>query len=286
MERNLVIKNIRKILFPIILVFILVFGACKPAGNEGFSENIRIIRKLGGNPNNIEFISEYAVPEYINDSISLDSLSIAQRKREFLNMMLPAVLAVKAKLDLNRERVLALEEKKDLTPLDKMFLDKLEKEYKTQNLKVLARRLRTFPVSIVLAQAAVESGWGTSRFFQEANNPFGIWAFNNAHARMEALSGRSGKKVYLRKFNNLKRSIEAYYRLLATGRAFRNFRKMKAETDQPLKLIQALNNYSERGSAYVNQLANLIISNNLQKYDQYEIGPQYLAMELDSHFAR
>lgn len=267
-----------------ILVFILVFGACKPCGNEGLSENIRIMRKWSKNPDKIEFISEYTVPEYAKASVSLDSLSIAQRKKEFLNMMLPAVLAVKAKLDQNRERVLSLEGKKDLAPLDKMFLDKLEKEYKTKTLKALARRLRTFPVSIVLAQAAIESGWGTSRFFQEANNPFGMWAFSDAHARVEALSGRDGKKVYLRKFDDLKNSIQAYYRLLATGSAFQNFRTLKTETDQPLKLIQALNNYSERGTAYVNELANIIISNNLQQYDQYETGLPYFAEELTGNF--
>lgn len=282
MKRNLVIKNIRKILFPFTLVFIFVFGACTLSQNEGISKNIRIIRELSKNPDKNELISEYSVPKYVKDTISYDSLSIVQRKQSFLNMMLPAVLAVKAKLDQRRSRVLSLEGKKELSVADKLFLNNLEKEYQTKDLKVLANRLRTFPISIVLAQAAIESGWGTSRFFQEAHNPFGMWSFTDSHARVKALSGRDGKKVYLRKFNSLETSVEAYYRLLATGRAFQNFRKLKLETNEPLKLIRALNTYSERGDAYVNELASVIVFNNLQQYDNYTIAdPQYLAQEIN-----
>lgn len=259
------------------LMVVFIFGACKPAGNTKSSENLLVMRKSFQNLNRTNFISKYIVPHNYEDSISLDSLSIAQRKKEFLNMMLPAVLAVKAKLDFNRQRVLSLEAKKELSPLDKRFLDKLEKEYKTKDLKVLTKRLSTFPVSIVLAQAALESGWGTSRFFQQANNPFGMWAFSDSHARVQALSVRNGKKVYLRKFKNLQDAVKAYYALLATGRTFQNFRNMKMKTDKPLKLIQALNTYSERGNAYVADLYNVITFNNLQQYDNYEIGPLYLA---------
>ncbi len=281
MERKFLIKNIRKIFLPLLLIFIFVFGACKPTGTLGRAENIRIIKKSPKNLCEMDFVTESVISPSIGDSLSLDNMSVVERKKEFLRMMLPSVLVVKAKLDLDREKVLSLESIKKLTLSDKMFLEKLKKEYKTQDLKVLAKRLHTFPVSIVLAQAAIESGWGTSRFFQEANNPFGMWSFSDSHARMKALSGRDGKKVYLRKFNDLAASIQAYYALLATGKTFQDFRNMKMKTDQPLKLIQTLNTYSERGNAYVSDLANLIVFNDLQKYDHYEIGPQYLAEEVN-----
>jgi Bax protein len=274
--RNFLIKNIRKISLPLLLIFIFVFGACKQTGTLRHAENIRNIKK---SPKNL-LVAESVISPSVSDSISLNSLTVKERKKEFLRMMVPSVLVVKSKLDLTRERVILLENKKKLTPSDKMFLEKLEKEYKTQDLKVLAKRLHTFPVSIVLAQAAIESGWGTSRFFQEANNPFGMWSFSDSHARMKALSVRSGENVYLRKFNNLESSIQAYYMLLATGRTFQDFRNMKMKTDQPLKLIQTLNTYSEKGNSYVTDLANLIIYNNLQKYDDYETGQQYLAEEV------
>lgn len=278
MERNFWIKYIRRIGLPFLLTVVFVFGACKPTGNVKPSKKILLVRKSYKNFEKANYTSEFILPDTYEDSISLDSLSIKERKKEFLNMMLPAVLAVKAKLDYERQQVEFLETKKKHSPLDKQFLDKLEKEYKTKNLKVLAKRLQTFPVSIVLAQAALESGWGTSRFFQEANNPFGMWSFSDSHARVEALATRSdGKKVYLRKFKNLQAAVEAYYAMLATGRTFQQFRNMKMKTDNPLKLIQALNNYSERGAAYVNDLASVITFNNLDKYDDFEIGPQYLA---------
>jgi Bax protein len=278
MERNFWIKYIRRIGLPFLLTVVFVFGACKPTGNVKPSKKILLVRKSYKNFEKANYTSEFILPDTYEDSISLDSLSIKERKKEFLNMMLPAVLAVKAKLDYERQQVEFLETKKKRSPMDKQFLDKLEKEYKTKNLKVLAKRLQTFPVSIVLAQAALESGWGTSRFFQEANNPFGMWSFSDSHARVEALATRSdGKKVYLRKFKNLQAAVEAYYAMLATGRTFQKFRNMKMKTDNPLKLIQALNTYSERGSAYVNDLASVITFNNLDKYDDFEIGPQYLA---------
>ena len=278
MERNFWVKYIRRIGLPSLLIVVFIFGSCKPAGNLS-SENLRIIRKNHQNFGKNNEITEFIVAPSIEDSISLDSLSVAERKKQFLNMMLPAVLTVKAKLDLDRQKVLSMENKKDLSPVDQKFLDKLEKEYNTTNLSVLAKRLRTFPVSIVLAQAALESGWGTSRFFREANNPFGMWSFSDSHARVQALSPREdGKKVYLRKFKNLQAAVKAYYAMLATGKTFQNFRNLKMETNQPLKLIQALSNYSERGDAYVADLASVItFNNNLQKYDHYEIGPLYLA---------
>ena len=279
MERNFWIKYIRRIGLPFLLTVVFVFGACKPTGNVKPSKKLLLVRKSAyKNFERANYTSQFLVPDTYEDSISLDSLSIKERKKEFLNMMLPAVLAVKAKLDFEREQVLFLETKKDHSPLDEKFLAKLENEYNTKNMKVLAKRLQTFPVSIVLAQAALESGWGTSRFFQEANNPFGMWSFSDSHARVQALAARNdGKKVYLRKFKNLQASVQAYYAMLATGRTFQKFRNMKMKTDNPLKLIQALNTYSERGSAYVNDLASVITFNNLDKYDDFEIGPQYLA---------
>ncbi len=278
MERNFWIKYMRRIGLPILLTVVFIFGACKPTSNIKPSKNLVLVGKSYKNFQRANYISEFNNPETYEDSISLDSLSITERKKEFLNMMLPAVLAVKAKLDFDRQKVLFLETKKELSPLDKQFLNKLEIKYKTKNMDVLAKRLQTFPVSIVLAQAALESGWGTSRFFQEANNPFGMWSFSDSHARVQALVSRdSGKKVYLRKFKNLEAAVTAYYTMLATGRTFQEFRNMKMKTDNPLKLIQALNTYSERGSAYVSDLASVITFNNLDKYDNFEISAQYLA---------
>jgi len=278
MERNFWTKY-KRIGLPFLLTVVFVFGACKPTGHVKPSMKLLLVRKSSyKNLDRVNNLSEILVADTHADSISLDSLSIKQRKKEFLNRMLPAILTIKAKLDFERQQVLFLETKKEHSPLEKKFLAKLEKEYQTRNLKVLAKRLQTFPVSIVLAQAALESGWGTSRFFQEANNPFGMWSFSDSHARVEALATRSnGKKVYLRKFKNLRAAVKAYYFMLATRRTFQKFRNMKMKTDNPLKLIQALNNYSERGSAYVNDLASVITFNHLDKYDDFEIGPQYLA---------
>ena len=140
---------------------------------------------------------------------------------------------------------------------------------------MLINRLHGFPVSIVLAQAALESGWGTSRFFLQANNPFGIWSFNPDDDRMVASSHRSGEKIYLRKYHNLEQAIEGYYVTLATG-PYSDFRIARRKTSSPYLLCEDLSIYSEKGEVYVKELQQVIRTNDLTKYDSYQIAPKYI----------
>ncbi|MBN2615290.1 MAG: glucosaminidase domain-containing protein [Bacteroidales bacterium] len=239
--------------------------------------NIKVVRKQVNNPEDIVAISDSLVPPIVySDAIPLDTLPVNVRKKKFFDMMLPAVLVAKTKLDMTRKRVIQITAKKKKTPVERSFLDSLEIRYNTQNPKTLLKRLHALPVSVVLAQAAIESGWGTSRFFREANNPFGMWSFNDDHARIVALYTRDGKEIYLRKFNTLESAIEAYYYMLATRKPYRKLRNLQQQTDDPFVLINGLDKYSERGMAYVDELALMIRANDLVKFDNYEIDPQYI----------
>lgn len=153
------------------------------------------------------------------------------------------------------------------------------KKLNTNNIQLLIKRLHTFPVSIVLAQAAIESGWGSSRFFLQANNLFGIWSFDPKHQRIAADSTRNGTKVFLRQFDDLEQAIGNYYLLLATGKPFAAFRRARLQTNNPDTLIQALKMYSERREAYVDDLALVIRTSHLKRYDNYEIAPAFLRKE-------
>lgn len=276
MKRNFLLRNKLETYILLFFVAITLSGANSP--NPTFNaENIRIIKKTTENPQGIVAITDSLVPTFVyTHAISLGALPVVQKKQKFFDMMLPSVLIAKTNLDFTRKKVIALSTKKELTISEKAFLQNLEKEYKTHDIQTLIKRLYTFPVSIVLAQAAIESGWGSSRFFLKANNPFGIWSFDPNHNRIEASSNRNGKKIYLRKFGNLTEAINAYYTLLATQQPFAGFRTARMKTQNPLKLTHYLMSYSERGKNYIADLNKIITNNHLEKYDHYQINPDYL----------
>lgn len=240
------------------------------------SPEIKVIEKPITKASDIVTIKDSLVIPYVYTSaISLKDLPVNEKKQKFFDMMLPAVLVAKKQLSIELKYVEKLSIKANKTKEEQFYLDSLMKQYDVTSVELLKSRLTTFPVSIVLAQAAIESAWGTSRFFLAANNPFGLWSFNPHEERIPAKSTRDGKKVYLRKFDNLEQAIEAYFMTLSTG-PFAEFRKQRLHTDDPYVLVNYLIDYSERRQAYVNELTNVIKYNNLTKYDDYRISPKYL----------
>ncbi len=255
----------------LILLLGIVHSSCQ------HNKEIVVLKKSLKSPDDIISITDSLVTPYIyTNVVSLDTLSLSKKKRKFLDILLPAVLVVLKKIDLIHNKVAVLSKKQKLSSQESEWLEKLKKKYNASNVKDLAIRLQTYPVCIILAQAAIESGWGTSRFFQKANNPFGLWSFNPKEKRIEASSHRSGTKIYLRKFDNLEQAIYAYYTLLATRKPFNELRKVRQKVNNPYVLIKTLGKYSEQGDAYINNLAQVIRKNNLTKYDSYQINPKYI----------
>ncbi len=256
----------------------LLFGnTCTSPEQQQLIGHVYVIKKSIRSPEDIVGINDSLVVPYVyTNTISLATLPIAEKKQKFFDMMLPAVLVAKTNLDLTRKEVEVLSKKKKLSSSDKAFLSRLMKKFKATNIQELNIRLHTFPVSIVLAQAAIESGWGTSRFFLEGNNPFGIWSFNPKHSRIAASSTRDGTKVYLRKFSNLEQAIDAYYMMLATRQPFAAFREARLKTNNPDILIQSLKMYSERRESYIDDLALLMRTSHLNNYVSCKLIPGYL----------
>lgn len=193
-------------------------------------------------------------------------------KQLFLKKTIAAIKKVKSRLDAEYQMVYELSLKKSLSDEERAKIEQLKKRYKVEDFPCLLKRLHPHPVSIVIAQAALESGWGSSRFYREANNIFGVWSFNPKESRMAAGVAREGQKtIYVKKYPSLEASIESYYRMMAKGRAFKQFRTARLHTDNPFEIIPYLDHYSELRHEYVRRLYYVIKSNKFYKLDE----PQY-----------
>jgi Bax protein len=187
-------------------------------------------------------------------------MTAIEKKERFQVLMLPAVKKVHAELEsdfLKAEQAVAAG--KDLAAM--------REEYRATTDSDLLGALKPHPISIVLAQAAMESAWGTSRFFVEANNVFGVWSFDPDEPRIAAGEKRGDKTVYVKRYKTLQASIRDYYRTLARGAKFAEFRALRLTTDDPFKLVTKLDSYSEKGALYGEELTAIIRRNEFQQYD-------------------
>ena len=200
--------------------------------------------------------------------------STPKSKRIFLTNTIAAITKVKKRLDAQYQMVYEISLKDELTEEEEATIARLKKSYKVAGIPCLLKRLRTHPVSIVIAQAALETGWGGSRFYREANNIFGIWSFNKNEPRMAAGVKREGvKTIYVKKYANLEDSIEGYYRMMAKGRAYKKFRDARLHTENPFEIIPYLDHYSELRHEYVKRLYFVIKSNKFYELDDPQFQP-------------
>jgi Bax protein len=240
-------------------------------------------------PVRIEAI-EFADVVAINDSLvppivykripDLKKLSISERKKAFIDIVLPSVLLVQDRITMDRNRINEVINMPEIIPTDTAFVTEMMKTYKVSSIYDLPSHMITPPVCIILAQAALESGWGTSRFFLEGNNIFGMWSYSTSHKRLAAGEKRGDRQIYVRKFDDIYASVMNYYQTLGRLRAYATFREaLQTETD-PIVIVGYLNKYSERGEAYTNTVASLIRQNDMEKYEDYQLLPEW-ALEYD-----
>ena len=216
----------------------------------------------------VDINSRIVQPIAYTNVMSLSDLDVGIRKQKFIDIMLPAILISKSKLRAKRERATELLKKEELSTGDNVWLDKLKKTYRTEDPDKLLLRLNDHPTSIVLAQAAIETGWGTSRFFREANNAFGVWSYDTNEPRIRASETRDGKAVYLKKYRSLIEAVDDYFITIGRG-PYTSFRKHRAINSDVKNLVNHLDTYSEISDEYVKRLHSVINSNTLQKYDNY-----------------
>ena len=164
----------------------------------------------------------------------------------------------------------------------------LEKKYKqygvpSKDLSELKVRMDIIPVSLAIAQAAKETGWGTSRFALEGNALFGQWTWSGEGLKPKEAEENKGHKVM--KFNVLQASVRAYQRNLNTHKSYESFRLARAELrdrEQPLDsliLSTFLDNYAETGEKYVEVLQKIIKQNALKDFDDSKLLPSSKDLE-------
>jgi len=212
-------------------------------------------------------------------------LDMGTQKQAFLHTLLPVAMVALAEVEEERqtlERILAglrvepavflFDSEDDENPLKELrrhevrFLEYLCRKYRTCDVELLRHRVNPVPVSLIMAQAALESSWGGSRFALEGNNLFGIWTWNGDG--MVPAARENGKSHRVAAYPSLLDSVRSYILMLNRGHAYASFRKIRQESMDSLRLANGLLRYSERRHAYVAEVAGLIRSNRLQKYDQ------------------
>lgn len=196
-------------------------------------------------------------------------ISVQEKKAQFKATIIPAVNEVYSDLMAQYQEVSESLQASDNNEINDIYAE-LRKEYRAENNEELLIALKPHPQSIAIAQAAMESSWATSRFYKEANNIYGVWSFNKNDARLAAGETRGDKTIWLKKYDSVEASIRDYYRTLARGGAYKEFRTLKMETDDPYELVKKLDRYSEKGAAYGEELAAIIRFNKFDAYDQQQ----------------
>ena len=202
-----------------------------------------------------------------------------KRKEFFIQIVLPLIIKENNNIRLDRKTLFSIINKSNNTKAEKQWLEKKYKQYgvRSKDLSTLKIRMDEIPVSLAIAQAAKETGWGTSRFAQEGNALFGQWTWSGEGLKPKDADEGKGHKVM--KFNVLQASVRAYQRNLNTHRTYREFRKARAELrdlNKPLDSMQLskyLNKYAETGNQYVEVLQKIIEQNNLKDFDDAKLLP-------------
>ena len=208
-----------------------------------------------------------------------------QRKEFFIQIILPLILQENNNIRIDRKRLFSIINKSNNTDLEKKWLEKKYKQYgiPSKDLSILKIRMDEIPVSLAIAQAAKETGWGTSRFAQEGNALFGQWTWSGEGLKPKDSEKNEGHKVM--KFNVLQASVRAYQRNLNTHSSYKNLRKARAELrdrGEPLDsliLAKYLNEYAETGEKYVEVLQQIIKQNNLKDFDDAKLLPSSIELE-------
>ena len=201
---------------------------------------------------------------------------------------MPLIVAENEKILADREKFKVVSNKKFTTDQEKQWLRQKLLEYKVKkgNMKELEIRMDIIPTSIALAQAAKESGWGTSRFALEGNAIFGQWTWSGQG--IAPLNRESNKNHKILKFPILRASVKAYQNNLNTHKGYSKFRLKRVELRKKnnnisgLELTETLKNYAQTGSEYIRILNQIIKQNRLTDFEPVRLVNSVKQIELSS----
>lgn len=206
---------------------------------------------------------------------------IKLRKSLFIRIMLPIIHAELTNVQIMRETIRAKLNRTGENAVGHQWFNKLLKEYNVKEKSFIAQRkellsrIDELPTTLILAQAAIESGWGTSRFAVEGNSLFGQWTFNQ-NGGITPEKRAAGKSHQVKAFDSLQESVRSYLKNINRNRAYRELRekrKLMRENDQILDaflLAEGLHRYSEKGKAYVVSINQILNSSEFKAIQQLE----------------
>ena len=213
----------------------------------------------------------------------LKSLGDTKKKRElFIKIILPLILDENEKIIQDRKKLFKILGKNFNSAGERVWLKRRFKEYKIDDgdLSKLKMRMDIVPVSLALAQAANESGWGTSRFALEGNALFGQWTWSKKGISPKNKDPDKSHKIL--QFQVLKASVRAYKNNLNTHNAYTEFREARAKLRQDgkqiigLELTKYIKNYASIGEKYVEIIESIIVRNSLTDFDKATLLPTNL----------
>tara|TARA_Y100000741_G_scaffold17119_1_gene13111 strand:- start:68 stop:1198 length:1131 start_codon:yes stop_codon:yes gene_type:complete len=205
--------------------------------------------------------------------------NVKKRKNLFIQIVLPLIIEENTKIKLDRKKLFVVLNKNNNSKSDVEWLEKKFKQYGVvkKDLSTLKVRMDEIPVSLAIAQAAKETGWGTSRFAQKGNALFGQWTWTGNGIKPAGADSNSTHKVA--SFKVLKASVQAYHRNINTHSSYKKFRKERAiqrDNDgklNSLELVKYLDKYAETGIEYTKILSKIIKQNSLTDFDDVKILP-------------
>ena len=211
--------------------------------------------------------------------------NVKKRKELFIQIVLPLILEENNKILLDRTKLFAILNKNNNSKSDNEWLIKKFKQYGVtkKDIPTLKRRMDIIPPSMAIAQAAKETGWGTSRFALEGNALFGQWTYTDKGIKPAAADAGTKHKVMM--FNVLKSSVRAYARNLNTHKSYKEMRYVRAiQRDNlgklmSLELVDYLDKYAETGKEYTIILKKIIEQNSLTDFDDVKILPNSEAVK-------
>jgi Bax protein len=205
--------------------------------------------------------------------------STKQQKQAFVEIMLPLIQAENRKIEVLRKTIINIFNDPFylINPKKITFLTKIAKIYKIKNItdkNEFLKKIDKIPPSLALAQAAIESGWGKSRFVKKANNIYGHWTYSNKGLAPKSKYDHIKIDYSIRIFPSLEASIAAYMKNLNRNPAYKEFRNLREKYNQKhipftgLEAADTMTNYSQKKDEYVKLLKKMIIKNHWDKYDK------------------
>ena len=208
-----------------------------------------------------------------------------KRKEFFIQIILPLIIKENNNIRLERKKLFNVLNKSRNTSSEKKWLEQKFKQYGVINKDLLTLKIRMdeIPASMAIAQAAKETGWGTSRFALEGNALFGQWTWSGEGIKPAGADEDTTHKVM--KFKVLQASVKAYHRNLNTHSSYREFRSVRAELRDKGKALDGiilsdyLDKYAATGKEYIRILQKIIKQNQLTDFDDAKLLPSSMDLE-------